>query len=205
MNGLTDAAAWAWLAGLYEGEGCINAQWGRGRPVPHVQMRIAMTDLDVLEKARDLAGMGRLTGPYQQKGSCKPRWVWSVARWNDVLLFVERVMPHLCARRRAQAEAALAARRNALVAREAARPTVEERFWAKVDRSKSCWLWLGARSWNGYALFAMGRQGKLLAHRYAYELSRNVTLAPKDRLVNECGERLCVRSEGGHWSRQKAA
>lgn len=48
-------------------------------------------------------------------------------------------------------------------------PTIEERFWAKVDRTEGCWLWTAWKSYAGYGLFKLdGKQVK--AHRFAYEL-----------------------------------
>lgn len=46
-----------------------------------------------------------------------------------------------------------------------------QRFWAKVDKSGECWLWTGARDWNGYGQTAIGHVN-LRAHRVAYELER---------------------------------
>lgn len=47
-------------------------------------------------------------------------------------------------------------------------PTLEERFWAKVDKTDACWLWTAAKDPRGYGYFKVG--GKLLrAHRVAYE------------------------------------
>ncbi len=42
-----------------------------------------------------------------------------------------------------------------------------ERFWSKVEKTPTCWLWHGARS-KGYGQFSVN--GKLIrAHRLAYE------------------------------------
>lgn len=52
----------------------------------------------------------------------------------------------------------------------------ERKFWETVDKTEGCWLWLGAASVGGYGQFYAGRlwpsgsQGKVYAHRYAYEL-----------------------------------
>jgi hypothetical protein len=44
-------------------------------------------------------------------------------------------------------------------------------FWAKVNKTQTCWLWTGARNQAGYGkLRRGGRVGKIiLAHRFAYE------------------------------------
>ncbi len=42
------------------------------------------------------------------------------------------------------------------------RPSVEERFWAKVDRDGECWIWLGAHTRDGYGLFSpVGRHPRV--------------------------------------------
>lgn len=48
---------------------------------------------------------------------------------------------------------------------------LEERFWAKVQKTATCWLWTGAKKEWGYGVINSQRNGPLLrAHRYAYEL-----------------------------------
>lgn len=46
----------------------------------------------------------------------------------------------------------------------------QERFWARVVKSESCWIWTGRLYRNGYgnAWNAREKRGQL-AHRYAYE------------------------------------
>lgn len=51
------------------------------------------------------------------------------------------------------------------------RLTVEERFWAKVDRAggpDACWLWMASKNLKGYGVFSVGRRGQM-AHRWSYE------------------------------------
>ena len=44
---------------------------------------------------------------------------------------------------------------------------VAVRFWAKVEKTETCWLWTGARS-SGYGRFRVG--GRIIyAHRWSYE------------------------------------
>lgn len=48
-------------------------------------------------------------------------------------------------------------------------PTPEERFWPKVNKTETCWLWTGyVDNDKGYGRFAY--PGGTLAHRFAYEL-----------------------------------
>lgn len=56
-----------------------------------------------------------------------------------------------------------------------AKPTVEERFFAKVEKGTDCWLWTGAHDKHGYGCFApdgrrAGPRKLTRAHRFAYEL-----------------------------------
>ena len=49
--------------------------------------------------------------------------------------------------------------------------TLYQRFWAKVNKTDTCWLWTASAD-RGYGqIYAGGRLGKtLLAHRVAYEM-----------------------------------
>lgn len=51
------------------------------------------------------------------------------------------------------------------------RPSVEDRFWAKVDRSGPCWIWTAKRSRQGYGRFWVNG-GEDAAHRVVWELER---------------------------------
>jgi hypothetical protein len=47
--------------------------------------------------------------------------------------------------------------------------TTTERFWSKVKKTRSCWLWLGAKSPSGHGQISIS--GKMVgAHRFSYEL-----------------------------------
>lgn len=44
----------------------------------------------------------------------------------------------------------------------------EQRFWEKVNKTATCWLWTGA-TWKGYGVFHLeGKTRTILAHRYAF-------------------------------------
>ncbi len=64
--------------------------------------------------------------------------------------------------------------------------TIDERFWAKVDRKgpDECWLWQrGAR--NGYGRFAVTRDDIRTAHRVAWELT-NGTIPEGLNVCHNC-------------------
>ncbi len=65
-----------------------------------------------------------------------------------------------------------------------------ERFWNKVERSSSCWLWLACLSRDGYGRFRLGDR-MVQAHRLAYELS--VGPVPNGLQIDHlCRVRACV-------------
>lgn len=67
-----------------------------------------------------------------------------------------------------------------------------ERFWAKVDipaESEECWLWVGARSTNGYGRFFFGDH-QWQAHRLLWESLSGP--APGLDIDHLCRVRHCV-------------
>jgi hypothetical protein len=65
-----------------------------------------------------------------------------------------------------------------------------ERFWAKVNKTSTCWEWTGAvRGW-GYGAFGLERY----AHRYSWKLHYGEI--PESQLVlHKCDNRRCVRPD----------
>jgi transcriptional regulator with XRE-family HTH domain len=70
----------------------------------------------------------------------------------------------------------------------------EDRFWAKVDRSTGdCWTWTAVKNNKGYGMFRLGSAslGKVLAHRFSYELAKGKI--PKGAFIlHSCDNGLCV-------------
>jgi hypothetical protein len=50
------------------------------------------------------------------------------------------------------------------------RETREERFWKKVEKTETCWLWTGGKTKRGYGTFFIGNRRHDMAYRYAYEM-----------------------------------
>ncbi len=69
--------------------------------------------------------------------------------------------------------------------------TIEDRFWAKVDRSagpEACWVWRACIV-GGYGQFTARDGRRVQAHRYAYEL----LIGPPPPLLDHlCRNRACV-------------
>jgi hypothetical protein len=50
--------------------------------------------------------------------------------------------------------------------------SAEDRFWLRVEPepNSGCWLWIGARTTDGYGRFNVGGKRHMLAHRFAFGL-----------------------------------
>lgn len=69
------------------------------------------------------------------------------------------------------------------------RPTREEYFWSKVEKSDPCWSWSGQKNLQGYA-----KIGDEQAHRFSYELL--VGPIPEGMQIDHmCHNPLCVKPE----------
>lgn len=49
----------------------------------------------------------------------------------------------------------------------------KERFWSKVEKTNSCWLWTDALTHNGYGKFRV-KEKTVRAHRIAYEIQKGM-------------------------------
>jgi len=72
-------------------------------------------------------------------------------------------------------------------------PAIQEEYWARTDRSGSCWLWLGRRSKEGYAQLA--HQWRVYSvHRIAWEIAYGHI--PLDKAVyHTCATKHCVNPQ----------
>lgn len=69
----------------------------------------------------------------------------------------------------------------------------EERFWAKVEKTETCWLWAASQRGGGYGQFRAGGS-MVLAHRWAYENAAG-SIPEGLELDHLCRNRLCVRPD----------
>jgi hypothetical protein len=75
------------------------------------------------------------------------------------------------------------------------RRPLAERFWAKVDKTDSCWIWTAGTDRKGYGVFnAPGAYSTRAAHRIAYMLTVGEIAAGMD-LDHLCRVPACVNPE----------
>lgn len=81
------------------------------------------------------------------------------------------------------------------------RKSLEERFWAKVEKTDECWLWRGSTIWDGYGQIMVrlpdGKPTMARVHRVAWELL--VGPIPDGLWVlHHCDTSICVRPGDRH-------
>lgn len=72
--------------------------------------------------------------------------------------------------------------------------SIIERFWSKVQKTETCWLWTGGKNSKGYGSMRIGKDS-ILAHRFSYELHTGIKLTPEQQLdhkYQECPNKNCV-------------
>lgn len=96
----------AWMAGLFEGEGYLTVR--RDQKKPRLVLGLDSTDADVIERLAAIAGVGKVNGPYEQRGiGTKPVHKWRTWAADDVESLLNRMWLGLGARRREKAVAAM--------------------------------------------------------------------------------------------------
>ncbi len=81
--------------------------------------------------------------------------------------------------------------------RKKPRPTPEQRFWPKVDKTgnKGCWQWTSTLDYTGYGRFHVSPQQRgAMAHRYSYELHYGSIPEGFDCL-HKCDNPACVNPD----------
>ena len=78
------------------------------------------------------------------------------------------------------------------------RQPLADRFWAKVQKTATCWIWTGRRDRNGYGLIRKGgaTAGYAKAHRVAWFLATGRW--PDPNALHRCDNPPCVRVHADH-------
>lgn len=79
--------------------------------------------------------------------------------------------------------------------RRRARAPISERFWRYVEKTETCWLWIGSRVPGGYGGLSSQLRGiPRRAHRISYELAHGPIPEGLD-VLHRCDNPPCVRPE----------
>ena len=68
----------------------------------------------------------------------------------------------------------------------------EARFWAKVMKMDTCWLWTGGSNAGGYGHFSVNRKS-MMAHRISFELHHGRW--PTGFVLHHCDTPACVNPD----------
>lgn len=72
------------------------------------------------------------------------------------------------------------------------RPTVEQRFWLKVEKTESCWNWIASTHTSGHGQFRIDGTMRL-AHRVSWKIKNGEW--PDLYLCHSCDNPSCVNPE----------
>jgi hypothetical protein len=75
-------------------------------------------------------------------------------------------------------------------------PKFVEKFWSKVNKTDSCWLWTGNITSQGYAQVNIGypKQYHYIASRVSYYLAYGLDPYPLD-ILHKCDNLICIRPD----------
>jgi hypothetical protein len=68
-----------------------------------------------------------------------------------------------------------------------------DRFWSKITKTESCWIWNASKTRKGYGNVGFGTK-VYRVHRIAYYLSKSVDPFPQE-VLHTCDNPCCVNPE----------
>jgi len=162
LSKIPSAEERAWLAGLFEGEGCFTGGVKEGNIGRGLVAQVQMTDEDVVKKFHRTIGFGSVNGPitFRKRPSHKPQWRWYVGRFELFQQTVCYLWPWLCERRKARAAELLRQHAN-----YANRPLGPRRAGTKVSPKPD-------RNEEVRNLFRAGAGQKTLAKQFGVSQAR---------------------------------
>lgn len=70
-----------------------------------------------------------------------------------------------------------------------------DRFFLRVDKTPTCWLWIGTKYSNGYGDFSpSAKKRHILAHRFSFQTHYG-EIPPGLQVCHKCDVRHCVRPD----------
>jgi hypothetical protein len=124
----------AWLAGLFEGEGCFTTR----RKWNEIRISIHMSDEDVIRRAAAIIGHKTIwprVHSRQRKETYKTTWEFEL-QGDKAVTFAERILPYMGERRSARITFLLERASHRLTRAESGRKGAVTR-WAKVRAAKA--------------------------------------------------------------------
>lgn len=79
--------------------------------------------------------------------------------------------------------------------------TDEERFWEKIEKTSTCWLWRGNTNWFGHGIF-WADEFRWKAHRYMWKLIYK-NIPPRMHVLHHCDIAACVNPQHLYTGSQK--
>ena len=80
-----------------------------------------------------------------------------------------------------------------MITREDAKDKVKKRFWAKVNKTDTCWMWVAYIGQQGYGKFRFNGRSTT-AHRVSYEI-HNGPIPNKLHVCHSCDVKQCVNPD----------
>lgn len=87
-----------WLAGILEGEGSFFIRKLKGKEYPTIAVK--MTDQDVVERIKQITGVGTICTQKPDKLNWKQTYKWQVAKSLDAINLMRLVLPLMGQRRK---------------------------------------------------------------------------------------------------------
>jgi HNH endonuclease/CENP-B-like protein len=80
--------------------------------------------------------------------------------------------------------------------RKSSRTPIEQRFWPKVRKTKTCWLWTASTDKKGYGWIGLGGHiaPRIYSHRLSWEI-HNGKVPDGLFVLHDCDVPLCVRPD----------
>lgn len=72
--------------------------------------------------------------------------------------------------------------------------SIDKRFWGKVKKTDSCWLWTGAKNGNGYGTIRYNGR-PIGTHRMSWILANGLDIPKGMQVLHSCDNPLCVRPD----------
>lgn len=102
--GQPDPQDLAWLAGLYEGEGCLVRKHDTRNDTVSWELSISSTDEDVIRRAHAVARVGSINFIKRQKPHWSDKYRWRVSKRDHIARVINEIIDQLGIRRRVRVE-----------------------------------------------------------------------------------------------------